>query len=76
MIDPRQVSCTLTGVCDEPDVDGGVVRRGVAGVGAVVVEGRREAHVAHLQPHDLGWLRFTYDVRTVSGVLQGDPSRR
>ena len=49
--------CTLTGVGDEPDVDGGVVRRGVAGVGAVVVEGRREAHVAHLQPHDLdiGW---------------------
>ena len=71
-----QYEINFTRVRDELDVDGGVVRRGVAGVGAVVVEGRREAHVAHLQPHDLGWLRFTYDVRTVSGVLQGDPSRR
>ena len=38
----------------QPDVDGGVVRRGVTGIGAVLVERRREANVAHLQPHDLG----------------------
>ena len=44
---------TFTRVCDELDVDGGVVRRGVAGVGAVLVERRREADVAHLELRDL-----------------------
>ena len=47
------MTVTLTGVGDEPDVDGRVIRCGVAGVGAVLVERRREANVAHLQPHDL-----------------------
>ena len=58
------MTVTLTGVGDEPDVDGGPVRCGVTGVGAVLVNRRREANVAHLQPHDLvGEVGpFTHDV--------------
>ena len=66
---------TFTRVCDELDVDGGVVRRGVAGVGAVLIERRWEANVAHLQPHDLvGEVGpFTHNVHTISGVFESLP---